>query len=373
MFDKFMTKLATFIDWSATKLALLSVIATFAGVPLALWLYDSVYLPSQEPADAKVFTLYWSGTQGISQKRINGTNYWRTEFDKLEKGDLQVNQGDRVVFRLISADVHHGFAMPAFGLGIADTILIKPGDITRVEFVADKVSPPEGFRFFCTIMCGKKEIHDKMEGFLDVLPANTNSVASADAKVEVERSAAVPTATNLDGVSLIDRDAETFRFDSLRGRVWVASFFFTSCPSGCLKMNREIAKLQHEFGEHDVKFVSITCDPETDTPEILKTYSESFQADAKRWVFLTGDLERILDIGSGSFKLPIAAKTHSTHLVLVDRHGMIRDTYRALDAEHITRLKRQLAKVLAEGVEPVATPPAPSVSARDQGWADGKL
>ena len=172
MFDKIMTKLANLLDLVVAKLAIPAVIATFIGVPLGAWCYDSVYLPSLEPEGAKVFTLYWSGTQGITQKRINGLNYWRTEADKLEKGDLVVSQGDRVVFRLISADVHHGFAMPAFGLGIADTIYIKPGDITRVEFVADKVSPPEGFRFFCTIMCGHKEIHDKMEGYLTVLPAD---------------------------------------------------------------------------------------------------------------------------------------------------------------------------------------------------------
>jgi cytochrome oxidase Cu insertion factor (SCO1/SenC/PrrC family) len=328
-----------------------------------------------EPEGAKVFTLYWSGTQGITQNRINGLNYWRTEFDKLEKGDLTVHQGDRVIFRLISADVHHGFAMPAFGIGLADTVFIKPGDITRVEFIADKVSPPEGFRFFCTIMCGKKEIHDKMEGYLTVLPATASASVNAatEAKVEVEAAVAVPQPTKLEGVSLISSDAQEFEFDNLRGHVWVASFFFTSCPSGCLKLNREIAKLQREFDERDVKFVSITCDPETDTPEILKTYSASFQADADRWVFLTGDLDKILEIGSSSFMLPIAPKTHSTHLVLVDRQGMIRDTYAALDPVHVARLKRRLVEVLAEGSEATTIQPVMPISVREQSIASDKL
>jgi heme/copper-type cytochrome/quinol oxidase subunit 2 len=174
MSGKFMTKLGGLIDWVVTKLALVSVIATFIGVPLVAWCYDSLYLPTTEPAGAKVFTLYWSGTQGVTQNRINGMNYWRKSFDELKNGDLVVHQGDQVIFRLISADVHHGFAMPAFDKGTTETIFIKPGDVTRVEFVADKISPPEGFKFYCTIMCGKKEIHDKMEGFLTVLPPEAN-------------------------------------------------------------------------------------------------------------------------------------------------------------------------------------------------------
>ena len=50
-------------------------------------------------------------------------------------------------------------------------------------------------------------------------------------------------------------------------------------------MNQQIASLQQEFKGEDVKFVSITCDPETDTPDVLKTYSKSFKTDADRWVF----------------------------------------------------------------------------------------
>jgi cytochrome oxidase Cu insertion factor (SCO1/SenC/PrrC family) len=114
-------------------------------------------------------------------------------------------------------------------------------------------------------------------------------------------------------------------------------------------MNEEIAKLQQEFEDEDVRFVSITCDPETDTPELLKIYSDSFQADSRRWIFLTGSLEQILQIGSVAFELPIAPKTHSTHLVLVDRQGMIHDSFLALDPLQIERLKKRLNELLADG------------------------
>ena len=160
------------LDKMVMKLAFPAVVATFIVVPLASWVYDGWYSSARYPAEARVFTLYWSGENGITQKRINGWNYWQPKkFERLEKGDLVVHKGDWVVMRLISADVHHGFALPAYGIGISETVFIKPGDVTTVDFVADKVGT---FEFYCTIMCGDKEIHDKMAADLTVLPAGSN-------------------------------------------------------------------------------------------------------------------------------------------------------------------------------------------------------
>lgn len=149
-------------DKIVAKLALPMVLATFVVVPAAVWLYDGLYIPSQYPEDAKVFTLYWRGEQGITLRRVNGHNYWRSGFKRVE--EIEVNEGDEVIFRLISADVHHGFALPAFG--ITDPV-IRPGDVTEVRFIADKVG---SFEFFCTIRCGST--HDNMEAVLKVLPAD---------------------------------------------------------------------------------------------------------------------------------------------------------------------------------------------------------
>lgn len=147
-------------DRIVEKLAIPSVLAIFLAVPLAAWTYDKVYIPSQYPNGCKVFTLYWSGEKGITLKRVNGLNYWLPWFDRLK--ELKVREGDRVIFRLISTDTHHGFALPAFGITEA---LIMPGDVTTVDFVADKVG---SFPFFCTIRCGR--IHDNLEANLTVMP-----------------------------------------------------------------------------------------------------------------------------------------------------------------------------------------------------------
>ena len=148
-------------DRIVATLALPAVLATFIVVPLGIWTYENVYIPAQYPTGVKVFTLYWSGAKGITQKRINNLNYWLPQFDRLK--EIKVRQGDRVILRLISSDVYHGFALPAFGISEA---IIKPGDVTTVDFVADKVG---SFPFFCTIQCGR--IHDDLEAILTVLPA----------------------------------------------------------------------------------------------------------------------------------------------------------------------------------------------------------
>ncbi len=150
------------IDNIIGKIAPALVLATFLVVPLGAWFYDGVYLPSQYPEGAKVFTLYWSAGKGITQERINGWNYWQSRFNRVE--EIRVRQWDRVVFRLISADTHHGFALPVFG--ITDAV-IKPGDVTRVDFVADKAG---SFKFYCTIRCGP--MHEKLEAVLTVQPAD---------------------------------------------------------------------------------------------------------------------------------------------------------------------------------------------------------
>lgn len=151
-------------DEMVGKLALAAVVATFAVVPLGVWGYDALYLPSRYGDDTKVFTLYWSGSKGVTERRINGWNYWQRRFDPCK--EITVREGDRVVLRLISADVHHGFALPAFGINDG---VIKPGDVTEVGFVADKVG---SFKFFCTIRCGPA--HETLEAVLTVVPRDAD-------------------------------------------------------------------------------------------------------------------------------------------------------------------------------------------------------
>ena len=79
----------------------------------------------------------------------------------------------------------------------------------------------------------------------------------------------------------------------MRGRVWVASYFFTSCPGQCLRLNANLQVLNADPKLKDVTWVSISCDPDTDTLEALRVYADRFQADPKRWLFCRADLDYV--------------------------------------------------------------------------------
>ncbi|HEX6043326.1 MAG TPA: SCO family protein [Pyrinomonadaceae bacterium] len=98
-------------------------------------------------------------------------------------------------------------------------------------------------------------------------------------------------------VELINQDGKKMRFysDVLKGKTVVVNAFFTTCTSVCPPMNRNMEKMQEALGERvgrDVFFVSITVDPEVDTPERLKDYAKKFHA-GPGWIFLTGKKENL--------------------------------------------------------------------------------
>ena len=78
------------------------------------------------------------------------------------------------------------------------------------------------------------------------------------------------------------------------GKVFIAEFFFTSCPSICIEMNKNMKILDNEFGDRDdFGIASFTIDPDHDTPKVLKEYSELLEVKSKNWHFLTGDVTDI--------------------------------------------------------------------------------
>jgi protein SCO1/2 len=96
---------------------------------------------------------------------------------------------------------------------------------------------------------------------------------------------------------LVNQDGEKVRFfsDVLKGKTVVIDSFFTTCTSICPVMSGNLQKIQESLGEHvgkDVVLVSITVDPETDTPEQLKAYAKRFNA-KPGWIFLTGKKENV--------------------------------------------------------------------------------
>ena len=134
--------------------------------------------------------------------------------------------------------------------------------------------------------------------------------------------------------TLTERNGAPLGLSDLKGKVWVADFFFTSCPGPCETLTNRLASIhRHVAGDDRVRLVSISVDPATDPPEVLHDYAARFKA-GDRWLFLTGPRPSIYGLARDGFKLPIATDpnglgliTHSTRLVLVDRTGMVRGFY----------------------------------------------
>ena len=145
-----------------------------------------------------------------------------------------------------------------------------------------------------------------------------------------------------------NQKGQEFSSKSLEGKIWVGSIFYATCPGTCRIQNTRVAELQSEFGDSGVQFVSITCDPDKDTPAALNDYSKMFGAQPDKWHFLTGDFELAKKIGEQKFGITVLPQTHSDRLVLFDRDGNMVGRYRSLEPEQFTQLKSEIAKLLVE-------------------------
>jgi protein SCO1/2 len=134
------------------------------------------------------------------------------------------------------------------------------------------------------------------------------------------------------------------RLADLRGQVWVADIIFTRCPGPCVTMTKRMSELQAALPTNaPVKFVSLTTDPEHDTPRTLASHAQRFGADSNRWHFLTGPKADLFRLAVNSLKLTALDKEeakrtspddlfiHSTIFVVVDKQGLLRAVFESLD------------------------------------------
>jgi protein SCO1/2 len=140
--------------------------------------------------------------------------------------------------------------------------------------------------------------------------------------------------------SLTNQNGRAVSLADLRGQVWVADIIFTRCPGPCLKMTKQMKALQDALPSGDqAKLVTLTTDADFDTPPVLKTYAERFQADPQRWMFLTGTKQEVAKLAIDSLKLSAIEKkpeerespqdlfVHSTIFVIADKQGQLRGVF----------------------------------------------
>jgi len=170
-----------------------------------------------------------------------------------------------------------------------------------------------------------------------------------------------PVLYRLPAFSLVNRDGRATTLKDLADTPWIADFIFTRCPASCPMMSARLARLDRELPrdrlDRGVRLVSISVDPEHDTPQVLQRYAASFHA-SDRWLFLTGDGPQIYRLSKEGFKLAVDASPqpaagtaepilHSTRFVLVDGEGGIRGFYDGFDEASMRKLVRDLS-ALAE-------------------------
>ncbi|MFC7786032.1 SCO family protein [Rossellomorea sp. GCM10028870] len=137
----------------------------------------------------------------------------------------------------------------------------------------------------------------------------------------------------------VDQNGETTSLADLnKGKIVIADFIFTNCDTVCLPMTANMSKLQKKIADagldDDVQLVSISVDPEHDTPEVLKQYSGRYEMDDENWSFLTGySRDEIESFANVSFKTPAAQVegsnqfVHGTSFYLVSENGVLLKQY----------------------------------------------
>ena len=159
-------------------------------------------------------------------------------------------------------------------------------------------------------------------------------------------------AVNVPDFSLTNQKGESLGLSDMAGKIWIADFIFTNCPTICPAMTQEMARLQSEFVADPVYFVSFSVDPERDTTEVLTRYAKAYGADDRRWNFLTGDKAHIYQLAEQGFSLAAGHKgseiLHSPRFVLVKADGNIHDHYDSRSKPAMLRLRRDVKALLGK-------------------------
>lgn len=148
---------------------------------------------------------------------------------------------------------------------------------------------------------------------------------------------------------LIERSGKSISSDDLEGQPYVAGFFFSTCPSICVRQNSKVQDLQNRFRGQPVRFLSISCDPEIDQPEVLAEYAKRFEADADQWYFLTGRMKYIRRVGAEIFRLGVVRRGHPEKFALMDAEGNLHGLYTWSDDDQWQALETDIAKLIEAG------------------------
>ena len=168
----------------------------------------------------------------------------------------------------------------------------------------------------------------------------------------------------VDNITLTNQLGNLVSLDDLSGKVIIADFFFTKCPSICPTLTRNMKKLQDALKVKDelkridttfIQFLSFTVDPERDSASVLKKYADQYGVNPDVWWMLTGPKKAIYDFALNELKLGLTDGEqidsnfiHSSKFVLLDKERVVRGYYDGLDSAALNRLAGDLIYIMLE-------------------------
>lgn len=156
--------------------------------------------------------------------------------------------------------------------------------------------------------------------------------------------------------AFVSQYGDTVTAKTLDNKVYVADFFFTSCPTICPKMKVQLKRVYEKFkGNTGVMMLSHTIDPAHDSVPVLKEFADNLGITGRQWLFVTGDREKIYDIGQNSYMVTAQADStapggvvHSGAFILVDKAKHIRGIYDGTTEAGVDKLMADIDRLLAE-------------------------
>jgi protein SCO1 len=159
------------------------------------------------------------------------------------------------------------------------------------------------------------------------------------------RASKLPDYGEIPHFTMTDSSGRPFDSGELKGKVWIVDFIYTNCPGPCPRMTSQMHKVEQKvLGKDDVRLVSISVDPENDTPPILSAFAHKFGGPTAQWMFLTGSPQTIHLLAHDVFHIGdvIQKMDHSTKFMLVDKRGTLRGYYSSSDEGEISSMLEDL-------------------------------
>jgi cytochrome oxidase Cu insertion factor (SCO1/SenC/PrrC family) len=192
-------------------------------------------------------------------------------------------------------------------------------------------------------------------GGFKVYQVEQNRGQTADSSEEIS----LPPLTDFE---LTKSDGTPFRSAEMKGKVWVATFFFSTCPGSCTRLNQNIKHLSSLDELADADWVSITVDPETDTLPVLAAKAKELNADPERWYFCRGAFDDVRRIAHDYMKVGgVSLKGHNDFAVIIDKQGEIAGMFNAVSTNDSKKGVEIIKRALAEEYVPKQekAPPSP--------------